>query len=45
MYRIGGRQRTLDASLKGVTGGIPLLRFLVSNLHKWIMRDSVWWAV
>jgi hypothetical protein len=32
MYRIGGRLRSLGASLSGVGVGIPPLRYLCSNL-------------
>ena len=33
MYRIGGRQRNIYASIWGVDVGIPLLRYWDSNLR------------
>ena len=33
MYRIGGRLRSEDASLRGAAVGIPPLKYWVSNLR------------
>ena len=41
MYRIGGRLWSKDASLCGVTFGIPLFFYLESNLLPWSGKRTV----
>ena len=41
MYRIGGRLRSIRASVYGVTVGIPLLKYWNSNLRPSTGRGTV----
>ena len=45
MYRIGGRLRSLHASVNGVDVGIPPLIYWNSNFGSNDTEDSVRWAV